>query len=322
MYQLSAIIRFGDWEIYKVVEVSIEKSWKFLTSTAKITLPRRAFPDGDLNNWKNKDGTAILKVGTPVHIQLGYDFEFQSEFIGYIAKIGTETPITIECEDGMWLLKQTKIKKSYAAVSLSQLLADIIPNSVKYQTSGEVQLGRFYIDSASVFQVLDRLSDDYGLYSYFRNDVLFVGFAYDNPQFRTVKLDLRQQVASIQSLAYRTKDDIKIQVRAISMQPNGTKIEKTLGDEGGELHTLHLPIGLNEGDLEKQALAKIELFRFDGYDGDITTFGRPFLEHGDIVEPRDDQYPEREGSYRIDGVKIEFGVGGYRRHLSIGKKTN
>lgn len=321
MVQLSVVITFGDWKVYKVTSISIEKSWKFLASTAKITLPRRAFPDGDIKNWQNADGTPILKVGTPVKIELGYDFEMQTEFVGFVSKINTETPVVIECEDAMWQLKQTSVKKSYPKVSLSQLLQEIIPSGISYKTSGEVQLGRFYIDSASVFQVLDRLSD-YGLFSYFRGSQLYVGFAYENTEFRRVKLNLRQQIASIQSLTYRNKDDIKVQVRAISMQPNGTKIEKTIGDEGGELHTLHLPIGLNESDLEKQANEKMKLFRFDGYEGEIVTFGKPFIEHGDITELTDDQYPEREGAYRIDTEKVDFGMAGYRRTLSIGKTTN
>ena len=319
MVQLTTLISIEGGVFYRIENVTIEKSWRFLTDIAKISLPRKAFPDGDINNWKNKEGNPIIKVGSKVEIQLGYDFDFQTEFVGYISKIGSETPLILECEDTMWLLKQTKVRQSYTSVSLNELLTDIIPEGIPFEISGDIALGRFYIDSVSVYQVLDKLESDYGLFSYFKGETLFVGFAYQNPNTESIALNIQREVASIQSLQYRTAQDIKVQVRAISMQIDGSKIEQTIGDADGELHTLHLPIGLNEQDLLQQAEEKIKLFRFDGYEGDIITFGQPFIEHGDAVQITDDEYPEREGVYRVDTVIVDFGINGYRRTLTLGK---
>lgn len=320
MVQLTVEIGFGaDTKLFKVENVTIEKSWKFLADTAKITLPRRAFPDGDIRNFKSAEGTPILFVGAAVTIRLGYDFDFETEFVGFISKINTGTPLVIECEDGMWQLKQNNIKRSYSKITLNDLLTDILPEGVQFSTSGTIQLGKFYIDSVSVYQVLNKISEDYGLYSYFREDKLFVDFAYENPEFERKDLNLRTNVASIQRLVYLNKDDISIKVRAISFQSDGSKLETIVGDENGELHTLHFAIGLSESDLQKQAEEKMLEFRFDGYEGEILCFGQPFLEHGDIATLRDDQYPERESGYRVDTVKVDFGMGGYRRTLSLGR---
>ncbi|MEO1006846.1 MAG: hypothetical protein AAFW67_13570, partial [Cyanobacteria bacterium J06638_38] len=76
---------------------------------------------------------------------------------------------------------------------------------------------------------------------------------------------------------------------------------------------------MSEADLRKTAENDLQLFKRTGYRGSLTGFGSPFVDHGDTVKIIDSDFPEREGSYIVDDVKVSFSVGGFRREIQIGK---
>lgn len=321
MKRLTVEIRIKDQYFYDTGGVEIERSWKFLADTARVILSRKLLPQGSIKNASGEVLPNKIKIGDPITIRLGYDYNFETEFEGYIESIKPNTPVVLECEDAMWLLKQTSYTKSWRKVTLEELLDFIIPSTTQYQTFGAVNLGKIRLNGVSAYEVLKMLSDTYKLVSYFKNDILYVGFPYQESNKRTT-IDMQSHVDEGKSnLSYRTKDQIKLQFKAISIQPNGSKIEVNLGDPSGQLRTLHLPIGLNEAEIRKVAEEKMKTFSFDGYDGSITTFGQPVVHHSEIVEITNYDYPDHEGANRVDTTKVNFGSGGYRRTLTLGNKV-
>jgi hypothetical protein len=321
MRKLTVEITIGQRAFYDVGDVSVESSWSFLADTATIVLARRNFPQGSIRNVSGSDISTKIKVGDAVSIRLGYDYEFETEFEGYIKAIKPNVPLKIECEDAMWLLKQTSYKKAWRKVSLQELLEFIIPPTIQFETFGEVNLGKMRIDGASAYEVLKKVDETYKLVSYFKKGTLYVGFPYQQ-EAKRVTIRKRDHVDVTKStLSYRTADQVKLKIKAISLQPNGSKVEVELGDPEGQLRTMHLPIGLNETEAKKIAEEQKKLFKFDGYDGSLTTYGQPFVEHSDIVEIIDYKYPDQQGAYRVDSVKIRFGAEGYRRELALGSKV-
>ena len=86
--------------IHAISSVHIESSWKMLTDSAEIRLPRR------IKYFAGKDLKEMLSAGDQVKIELGYDGDLYTEFEGYISLIGWGVPVTIRCEDEMYKLKR------------------------------------------------------------------------------------------------------------------------------------------------------------------------------------------------------------------------
>jgi phage protein D len=111
-----------------------------------------------------------------------------------------------------------------------------------------------------------------------------------------------------------------VQLEAISIGKDNKKTKVTVGDEKGEKHTIHF-YNKTEKELKALATAKLDLFKYDGYKGTFKAFGQPSVVHGMEVNLEDDNYPERAGSYFVDGVTTTYGSGGFRRNVELGKKS-
>lgn len=310
MKRLTTYITIGDLVFDFVHQVSVSSSWKQLTDTAQISLPR---------NIRLKDGGVLpnIPVGAAVSIQIGYDLDNVEVFAGYVARIGADLPIVLECEDEMWNLKQTIVSESWAKVGLRTMLNAILPSNIVYDAV-DVDLGAFRIDQVSVAKVLETLQSQYGLRSYFQENVLYVGFAHSrDPEQHPYSF--QENIVS-SGLEYRLKENTRLQVRAVSMQPDNTKLEVKLGDEGGEQRTLHY-YNLDQETLQARAEAELARLKVDGYRGSFQAFGDPVCLHGDVAEVADSEYPDRAGSYLVDRVDVRFGQGGYRREIHLGGKV-
>ena len=309
MKRLTCHIVVGKFEFSFVNNIEIQSSWKTLTDTALIRLPRNI-------KWNGNDLREEIKKGDEVQISLGYDFENNIEFSGFVSEIGANVPVTISCEDRMWQLKQKKVVKAWKSVSLSEMLSEILPDGVDFDAIA-FQIGSFRINNATPAKVLQSLRQKYGLVSFFRDNLLYVGFPYSQIQGEERQYDFNKNIIS-SSLQYVREDDVKINVRAISIFPDNTKIEKQVGDPDGEVHTLHF-FKLSESELQKSAEEKLTRLRYAGYKGSFESFGQPFCQHGDSALLNDKNYPERSGAYLVDEVRTRFGVNGFRKIIKIGK---
>lgn len=306
-----------------VAEVAIESTWKELTDTCTIRLPRHALIRGA------RSLPDAVQVGDRVLIEYGYDGVLRTEFAGYVVGVKTGPPAEIQCEDAMYLLKRKPLTKAWGSVSLDTVLRYVREqNGLHFtiQALGAADLGKFTINQATGAQVLDALRKDYGIRCFFRGDVLVAGDPYQARATAPVHvLAFRQNVVS-NDLQYVRAQDVRIKVRAISHVPGKRKgsrkrLKVEFGDLlDGELRTLNF-VGVPQADLERRAKEELARLRFDGYRGTITTFGLPAVEHGDVVEIRDPDYPERTGRFSVDKVSKSFGTGGSRRVLTLGPKA-
>jgi hypothetical protein len=321
MKKLCVEIIIGEYVFYEAASVSIEKSWEFLSDTAVIDLPHRLLSGGKLSNYKNGDLRQAIKVSSLVKISLGYDYEMQTEFEGFVSSISPLTPVQIRCEDAAWLLRKTSYTKSWAQVSLRELLDYVIkPLGLGYEIAGETNLGKFSIQKTSAFDTLSELKKLYGISSYFKNGKLFCGFAYAQ-KGKNIQLDFQINIdpTSEQTLVYENESDKPVKLTATSFQSNGSKIQQVVGDAEGEERTLQLPLNLNDADVKKIAEEKLRLYKKSGYSGEVVVFGQPFIEHSDSIKIIDADYPERQGTFRVDKVSVNFGSNGFRRTVKLGE---
>ncbi|GAA4349788.1 hypothetical protein GCM10023185_06800 [Hymenobacter saemangeumensis] len=322
MLRLTCHITLGAYELNFVNEVTIESSWKDLTDTCTVRLPRKVLVNG------RQLLPDVVKVGDRVVVRYGYDGQLRTEFSGYVVGVKTGPPVEIQCEDDMYLLKRKPMTKSWRSVTLQALLEYVRAQhglSFPIQVLGATNLGKFTIDQATGAQVFDALRKDYGIRCFFREGMLVAGDPYKArataPKHRVV---MQGNVVS-HDLQYVRAQDVRIKVRAISHIEGAKKgrkrIVKEFGDIlDGELRTLNF-VGVPESELVARGKAELARLRFDGYRGTVTTFGIPLVEHGDVVTIIDGSYPERDGDFAVDKVSKSFGTGGSRRTITLGPKA-
>jgi hypothetical protein len=324
-----------------VNDVEIESSYENLTDTARITIPRKLNFDGQpivvgLNS--------LFKRGDKVKIELGYFPNLRTVFNGYITKISTNAPIVIECDDAMYILKQTIVTypKKYSLITqgktgkhlkkakvisdkitLQELLDNIIPDDVEYKCLLDVNIGSFRASNVSVARVLDTLKSDYGFYSYFDIDgVLNVGLASNASTTNTLEFGFEDNIIDDSSLSYQRKDDVRLKVKAISINSSdNSRITVDVGDDDGVQKTVYTQ-NTTESDLIKFANLKLDALKYEGYNGTFETFGEPFVRHGDAGKLTSKKYPEKNGTYSITSVNRHFGMNGYRQRIQLGIKLS
>lgn len=305
----------GYYRFTKANRVRIETGIKRLITTATIVLPNvKTF----IGNPSELD--RLLLVGSEVTISLGYNGNNVEEFRGYISEKLPNVPFEIRCEDEMWKLRQTTITKAWSSITLKALLKYLVPDIILNESVWDITLTDFRIDRANVVQVLEKLKESYGLVIYYRNGKVYASLPYANTASdTTINYHFQRNVIK-SNLVFRSGDNYRLKVRAISMQPDNSKFEVAVGDLDGDTTTLHF-YNLNRDELLKQANQRLKVLKTVGYKGSILTFGIPYAKPGDIANFIDTNYPEREGANYIDDVVTEWGVGGFRRNITPGIKV-
>ena len=339
----------GDTTIFhQVTECETEESYENLTDTFKITVPRNINMDGKpLFNGT----TPLFNRGDNVKVELGYYPNLRTVFEGWVSEIGAKIPVEIKCEDDMWLLKNTTItypskalqtyttvsKKTGrplmhpryigASITLKQLLNEILAQGADDIELAEpvldVNLGQFRVNNVSVCKVLEELKSKYGLYSYFRDGLLYVGLPSNAADTVTREFEFEKNIIDDSELEYQLAENISVRVVAKLIGLNNTFEEVEVGNPDGAVRTFHLyydGVG-TKPDLKEFAQLKLDESVYDGYRGSFETFGEPYVRHGDIVKLKSKKLPERDGNYLVTSVKRTFGMGGYRQIIEIGAKA-
>lgn len=303
----------GKYVFRHLIDLKIESSRKSLGDTATIKL---ANPSRRLDTE--------LKVGDEVKVWLGYDGEMNLEFQGYISAIKPNHPFEIECEDEVFKLKRTTVKKAWSSVTLKQLIRYLVPDAELAEELPDMTLSPFRLDNVSKAKALLQLKDDYGLDVYFRKGKLFAGLAYTDLSVPgKVVYDFQRNIIPRScELVYRKKEDVVVKLKAIGILANGSKIEETVGDEGGEEFTKVFPGESNKSHLKAMAINSLDEYKYNGYLGSFKTWLLPYPQHGQVAVFFDREHPERRGSNFIDSITTEVSKsGGCRRTIKPGRRA-
>lgn len=301
-----------------VNNVEISSSYETLTDTATIKIPKRVNLDGrPISEGEN----SIFKRGDRVKIELGYFPNLITVFEGYIRTVNAKSPIIIECDDEMFTLKNTIIDK-YSGLSptLTEFLDDIVPSTIERKETIGVTMGTLKFSNLSVCDILDIIKKDYGIYSYFVNKVLHVGFASDASDTKEVSYTFEENIIEEQDLVFQREQDVKLRIKAISMNLDNSKTEVIVGDSNGALRTHHY-YNATEVNLRKFANLKLNRLKYTGFKGDLLTFGEPYVRHGDRAKLISFKYPEKNGTYQVISVVRSLAVDtGYKQRIELGIK--
>ncbi len=302
-------ISIGNYIFDFVHSGEVQSSWKTLTDTAVLKFP------ANLKINKNELSSQIKK-GDRVIIKTGYEGRLNTIFTGYVTGVKPTVPVAIMCEDEMWKLKQFTITDSSKKQQLVTLLSK---HFGAYEIDAlDVKLGDYLIENVSGAKLLDGLRKDFGLYAFFRNGVLVVGKPYEGSNAKEVRFRFGDNIAK-NDLEYKHQDDVKIKVKAISNNSDGTKTEVELGDTEGESRTLNF-YNVAEAELKNVAEREMLRYNFDGWRGRFTAFGEPFVQHGDVAILEDIEDSDKTGGYYVDAVNYTFGVDGNRQVIDPAMK--
>ncbi len=307
--------------IRRISSVEIESSWKTICDTGILVLPRNvAFID----RYKIKE---MFQRGDKVEIHLcyGMDEDLKLEFSGYIEKVSADYPITITLEDDMWKLKQIPISFSAKDIKLSDFIKKFIKD-YPLDIDSDISLGAVRFSKVTFGEVLKKLQDDYSIYSFIRNGKLTIAKPYSDVSETIPVFDLERNCVS-NDLNYLSKDERLVKIIGQSMQKLAKAVknkekDKKLKFEFGDADatsTINWTFSVNNlKDLEREVKRMYEDWKKEGWDGSFTTFGYPFLQHGQKVKLTSTLYEDRTGIYYVDGLKKTFNRDGFRQVPELG----
>ncbi len=304
---MSCRVTIGKVQFDFVNSIHIRESIKLQSDTAKLTLPRNisALVAGRNESLERKYLLDFISVDDPVVIEQGYDGDLAVEFEGYVKDISADIPVLIECEDEMYQLRKSTFNTSFSSITLSELLNYVAPE-YEHEIIDDVNLGKFIISNASAFDVLESIRKKH-LHSYFKAGKLVVGFPVDIKPGVKHQYNLQRNVRDAQQLHFLKAKDVKLQIKGISNNRDGTKIVETVGEPGGATRTLNFS-NMTRDELRNITLKNYNSLSFDGWKGSFSAFGLPRTKAGDGIELTDPEYPDgsREGSYLVESVDNNF----------------
>lgn len=227
----------------------VQTGWENLTNTAKIVIPKNVVAKDLQNNPVPLNGSNInigfgnsplFLRGDKVRLQVGYWYNNEQGtqiqkvtliFEGYISKVNSKMPITLECEENGWLLKQIMAPdKVWGDVSVQKVIQDLVKGTdftVSTQSTTKITFntGTFFTKGETVMQVLARLKQTYKIGVYVRGREIRVGYPtyyqsdVQNP-LKPYQFIFQRNIIS-DNIEYQRKDDI-----VISCTAESTYVEK------------------------------------------------------------------------------------------------
>lgn len=312
------------WEFSEVADCKIVEDTTTLTDTCEMQLPKNI-------KWQNavlKNGKPPIKRGDKITIQLGYDDDLKTRFSGFIRSVDAKTPITIKCEDGMFLLKTKKLKpKAFKEAMLKDILTYLLDGTnIQFKLIDDnIKVGNWRITKPTIAEELQELKEKQMLSSYFRlsspnpsqggavESVLYVGLTYPADNRNKLVFKHSKNIIS-EDFEYRDKDDIRVRVEAQSFTAKHKKITYEYGDKDGDVIKIRID-GLSEEELKKYALQALERYKESGFKGSFETFGVPEVSKVDMVEIHASD--GNSGTYLVKRNEISFGTNGYRQRIEL-----
>lgn len=263
-----------------------------------------------------------FNAGDAITIKLGYNNDLQTEFKGFVNKVGFATPVEVECEGYSYLLKRKNINKSWKATTLREVCEHITDGTgIKLSSAiPQLSLKNYAVHNTTATKVLDNLIEQFKLVAYFNFDELYVGLEEVQPA-GLVTYSLGYNTADVASLKYQTEDDVSVKVIAKTTKADGAKELYTCGDAAGEVREIIVK-NTELSDVKKIANDYLKRYKYTGFSGSLTGFLQPFASIGYSCKILDKRYAQRAGTYFLYSVSVTFNLSGARRICEIKNKLS
>lgn len=309
-------IRIGNYKLAMLESVEIHKSVDLLTGTATVVVPAVVYN-------QSLDHEKYVRVGDPIAIQLGYDENLVTEFVGYVQRIDTDDDsLTFNCEDSMYLTRKPVANKQFLNTSVKEI-AQYCMSQIglkNIDSTYDITYQKFVINNANAFDVLKKLKEDTKASIYMTGDTLHIHPPYVE-KGGDVVYDFSVNIES-SDLKYRKKDDRKFEVQVDGVGLDGKKKKIVVGTTGGEKRTVKVTSPMSDADLRKRGESELEYLTYDGYEGSITGWLIPYVQPTYSAKIIDSDYEYKTGTYYVTAVTTTFDENGGVRKIEIGKKVS
>lgn len=322
MFYLTSDIEIGDVKV-KANKVVWKTSVNSFTDTCTISLPRTKYLKSEKLTTEEigeeAKHTYSFKENDKIAVKLGYDGNNKLRFMGFVKRVNMGIPVEIECEGYSYQLYDVIFSKTYAKVSVKELLMDLTQGTeiVLSKEIPDIPLTNIRFKEATGIQVLEWLTKECKLSVYFNFNELYVGTMFGKKQ-EEIKISLGWNSVKDDGLKKRQVDkNLKI---VIKEKNDKGEVKKTKTDtkKYSNEKAIKVKAGIPAEFLKQIAERLQTKENYKGYEGDITIFLEPYAEKGMVCEVIDKVFHERQGRYFIDSVSGEFGKGGGRQMIKLG----
>lgn len=318
MYRMCHNITIGNYRLRLLESVTVVRSVDALADTATIVLP------GMVHNAAI-EVEGKINVGDTVKIELGYNDKLQTEFEGYVQRIGTDGgSVTIECEDGLWGFRKGVKDKQYTQADVQTILKDICKQCGGFELSCDYffKYDKFVVSNATGFDVLKKVQDEVKPNIYLKGNTLHVHPKYSEI-FGEAKYDFSRNIeGGGTSLEYRKAEDRKVLITVTGEKKDGKKVTVEVGTSGGDKVTLHLPGATDEASLRRLGEQALAERCYTGYSGSFDGWLWPYCDAGYKVSLHDPDYESKDGTYYVTAVEVNYSQSGGKRTVTLGKRLS
>lgn len=320
MFKLNYHIQIGNYTLRLIDSLQIQKSVERLSDTAVIVLP-----SAHLNEAIRVEDR--IKKGDAVEIQIGYDDRLVTEFKGYLISIQTDDgSIKLECEDDLYLFRQSLENRELKNITLKNLLNEVTEEinrakSTHYKVICDYDFlwSKFVVYNATGYDMLTKVQDETKANIYFKNGELHIHPQYSHiDNEKAVVYDFFVNIEKSE-LKYKTAEERKIEIEVTATAPDGSQKKKIFGTPGGDKKNINAGTA-DEPSMQKLAEETYKQLNFDGYEGNFTTWLVPYCEPAYKIRIQDADYPEKTGNYYVVSTDTEFSKSGGIRKITIGMK--
>ncbi|SIT25646.1 hypothetical protein SAMN05421786_11546 [Chryseobacterium ureilyticum] len=352
-FYLTSDISIGEHTKVKPNKVSWKTDVGSFIDSCSITLPRISHMINenkdqtfDKNTPDKKKLIYEFKEGDRVSVHLGYNNKNEKRFVGFVRNVKLGVPVELECEGYGYQLYDIIFNKTYATVTVKQLLQDVTTGTdIKLSAElPDIPLKNVRFKNATGIQVLEYLKKECQLAVYFNFDELYVGTLFGKVQTRA-KVKIGWNTVKDDDFQKRKVDkNVKIVVREKDQKGEVTKTKNNLKKTDAQKEAERIK---KEKELQEKALNRItkkyddekevkikpgipskyvqEIVNrlqikenYKGYEGNLQLFLIPYVTKGMVLEVDGGMYPEKTGHYFVESVSGEFGMSGGRQTAKLG----
>lgn len=322
MFDINWSVKFKNsgvtYKLETIASIDIDESVDNLADTATITLPEAVM--NQVLNIGDRIGRS-----SEVTIQLGYDGDLKTEFVGYVKDIVTnDSSLKILCEDALFLfrvgVKDAEMKPTTMAKIAQSIVSQINPD-FRLVCDYDIAYEKFVIHQATGFDVLKKLAEETKANIYFNTEKKEL---HIHPPYleKGGEVTYSMQVNVEKSaLEYKKAIDRKVEVVVESTNIKGKVESFTAGTTGGDKVTLKVG-AISPSDLPKIANAELLRRSADMYDGTLDGWLIPFVKPTYSAKIKDEDYPEKDGTYYVVGVVTSVSEAGCKRTIKPGLKLS
>lgn len=322
MFYLTSDIEIGGVKV-KANKVVWKTSVNSFTDTCTISLPRTKYLKSEKLTTEEigeeTKQTYAFKEDDKVSVKLGYDGRNKLRFMGFVKRVNMGIPVEVECEGYSYQLYDVIFSKTYAKVSVKELLQDLTQGTdiVLSKEMPDIPLKNVRFKEATGIQVLEWLTKECKLSVYFNFNELYVGTMFGKKQ---EEIKIRLGCNSVKDDGFKKRQvDKKLKIVIKEKNEKG-EVKKTKTDtkKYSNEKAVKVKAGIPAQFLKEIAERLQTKENYKGYEGDITIFLEPYAQKGMVCEIIDKVFHERQGRYFIDSVSGEFGEGGGRQTIKLG----